>query len=299
MPSPGFSERLDLVLKALSLSRGRFAADLGVDKSLVGRWCSGSVTPSSANLARLTQAIAQLRPGFNLHDWDLPLDALAERFGVAAAHSNGPTGLAAFFSGPPASPVAPADGVRGAEYEGFWRSTRPSSEMPGQFVHDHIMLRNIPGGGMSFTLGIFEVRFHGWAMSQQHQIFAAGADSATGTFVFAILNGVVRQRAQVVDGLILTCLRDASGTPVACKCHLEKVGELTGDAAADEAAFTGLAGAYPFTKADEVPQAVRDHIWNDTGPTAFAAGGDQMLMMDFARTLARGQTLDDLRPTGG
>jgi hypothetical protein len=299
MQSPGFSDRLDLVLKALSLSRGRFAADLGVDKSLVGRWCSGAVTPSSANLARLTQAIAVLRPGFTLHDWDLSLEALAERFGVAAVQPNGPKGLAALFSGPPSSPVAPADGVRGAEYEGFWRSTRlAAGPFSGQFVHDHVMLRNMPGGGMSFTLGIFDVLFHGWAMSQQHQVFAAGADSATGTFVFAIFNGVVRQRAQVVDGLILTCLRDASGTPIACKCHLARVGDLTGDEAADQAVFAGLTGAYPYSTADEVPQAIRDHIWDDIGPTAFAAGGDQMLMMDFARTLARGPTFEDARPIG-
>jgi hypothetical protein len=297
MQSPGFSDRLDLVLKALSLSRGQFAADLSVDKSLVGRWCSGAVTPSSANLARLTQAIAVLRPGFTLHDWDLPLEALAKRFGVAAGPPAGPSGLAALFSQVPYPPAAPADGVRGAEYAGFWRSTRLAADpYAGQFVHDHIMLRNIPGGGMAFTLGIFDVRFHGWAMSQQHQIFAAGVDNVTGTFVFAILNGVVRQRAQVVDGLILTCLRDASGTPIACKCHLTRIGDLTGDEAADEAVFAGFTGGYPYSTADEVPQAVRDHIWNDTGPTAFAAGGDHMLMMDFARSLARGPIFEDTRP---
>ena len=293
----GFSDRLDLVLKALSLSRGRFAADVGVDKSLVGRWCSGAVTPSSANLARLTQVIAERRPGFTLHDWDASLETLAERFGVA--QSTGPEGLAALFSPTLTTPAAPAEGVRGADYEGFWRSTRVATEMPGQFVHDHIMLRNTPGGAMSFTLGIFDVRFHGWALSQQHQIFAAGADSASGTFMFAILNGVVRQRAQVVDGLILTCLRDTSGTPIASKCHLVRVGDLTGDEAADEAAFASLAGGYPFSTADEVPQAIRDHIWDDTGPTAFAAGGDQMLMMRFARSLARGPTFEDVRASGG
>lgn len=42
-----FSRKLDLVLKALSLSRGRLAAQLGVDKSLAGRWASGAVTPSA------------------------------------------------------------------------------------------------------------------------------------------------------------------------------------------------------------------------------------------------------------
>jgi hypothetical protein len=35
-----FCRKLELVLKALSTSRGRLAADLGVDKSIVGRWVS-------------------------------------------------------------------------------------------------------------------------------------------------------------------------------------------------------------------------------------------------------------------
>ena len=37
--SEPFSARLALALKALSLSRGRLAADLAVDKSVVSRWC--------------------------------------------------------------------------------------------------------------------------------------------------------------------------------------------------------------------------------------------------------------------
>mgnify|MGYP000007444798 CR=1 FL=1 len=34
--------------------RGRLAADLGVDKSVVGRWATGAVRPSDHNLSRLT-----------------------------------------------------------------------------------------------------------------------------------------------------------------------------------------------------------------------------------------------------
>ena len=49
-----FSEKLSFVLKALSLSRGALASELNVDKSLVGRWARGSVTPSRQNLARLS-----------------------------------------------------------------------------------------------------------------------------------------------------------------------------------------------------------------------------------------------------
>jgi transcriptional regulator with XRE-family HTH domain len=289
MSVPEFADRLSLVLKALSISRGQFAADLGVDKSLVGRWCSGTVRPSSQNLARLTQAIAQKRPGFTLHDWDADLPALAERVGIKLAAAPGPPApLAAPFPLGLFARPSPAEQVRGPDYEGIWRSTRPSSEMPGQFVHDHVMLRRTAEGAMSFTLGVFHVRFHGWTVTQQHQLFSVGADSETGTFVFSIFNGVVRQRADVVDGLILTCLRDPSGTPVASKCILERVRDLTGDEAADDAAFNDLARGPPFSAAAEVPEDIRRHLWHDTGPSAFAAGGDPMLMMAFARSMARG-----------
>jgi len=289
MQVPEFADRLSLVLKALSISRGQFAADLGVDKSLVGRWCSGSVRPSSQNLARLTQAIAEKRPGFNMLDWDVDLATLAERVGIRLA----PT----VISPPPAAAPFPLslfkqpsakEQVRGADYEGLWRSTRPSSEMPGHFVHDHLMLRRTADGAMSFTLGIFHVRFHGWTLSQQHQLFSVGADNVTGTFVFAIFNGVVRQRADVVDGIILTCLRDPSGTPIASKCILQRVGDLTGDTAADDARFDEITRGPPFSAAEDVPEDIRHHLWHDTGPTALAAGGDPMLMMSFARSLARG-----------
>ncbi len=291
-----FAARLSLVLKALSISRGRFAADLGVDKSLVGRWCSGAVTPGSQNLARLTQAIARRQPGFTMHDWDRGLDDLAAQFGVSIpSPETGAQGAQDLFPLNLLKQPVASDGVRGADYEGFWRSTRPSSEMPGQFVHDHVVLRKTATGAMTFTLGIFHVRFHGWALAQQHQLFSVGADSESGTFVFAILNGVVRQRAEVVDGLIMTCLRDTSGTPVACKCLLERVGDLSGDIEADDATFAELMNAYPFSPAEAIPQAVRDHLWHDTGPTAFAAGGDQMLMMQFARSMARGPVFEDAR----
>lgn len=40
-----FDDKHTLVLKALSISRGRLAAEVGADNSVVGRWDSGAVTP--------------------------------------------------------------------------------------------------------------------------------------------------------------------------------------------------------------------------------------------------------------
>lgn len=285
-----FSDGLELVLKALSISRGQFAADVGVDKSLISRWCSGSVTPSAHNLARLTTRIAERHPGFTLHDWDAGVDGLAAKFGVVAAPAAASCarGFADWVPLPMLAESAAAVRAHGASYEGFWRTTRPSSEAPGQFIHDHIVLRCSDDGRMSFRLGIMDIRYVGWAMPLQNKLFGVATDVTTGTFVFSIFNGVVRQRAEVVDGLIMTCMRDAGGTPIASKCLLERVGDLTGDVAGDDARLDALAAAYPLTPAAAIPEQFRNHLWDDVGPTALAAGGETILMMSLARSMSRG-----------
>ena len=289
-----FPDSLALVLKALSISRGQLAAAVGVDKSLISRWCTGSVTPSAHNLARLTRHIAELSPGFSLLDWELSLDALAAKLGVEApaAPHTGP-GLADWVAPAVLAEAAAAVRLHGASYEGFWRTTRPSSEAPGQFIHDHVLLRLTGDGMLSFRLGVMDIRYSGWSLPLQNKLFSIATDTTTGTFVFGIFNGVTRQRAEVVDGLIMTCMRDAAGTPIASKCLLERVGDITHDAAADEAELGRLAQQYPLTPAAEVPAHVRDHLWDQTGPEALAVGGDTILMMHLARSMARGASYED------
>jgi hypothetical protein len=288
-----FSDGLKLVLKALSISRGQLAAAVGVDKSLISRWCSGSVTPSAHNLARLTQLVAGRHPGFSLLDWDIGVDALAAKLGVTVPPPSAPNGLGEWV--PPAMLAEAATGVRlhGASYEGLWRVTRPSSEAPGQFIHDHVLLRCTPDGRLSFLLGVMDIRYKGWSLPIGHKLFAIATDTTTGTFVFGIFNGVTRQRAEVVDGLILTCMRDASGTPIASKCLLERIGDLTGDIAADDARLDELAGGYPLSLAAAIPDHIRTHLWSDVGPSALAGGGDTIMMMALAQSMSRGAAYED------
>ena len=288
----GFSDGLTLVLKALSISRGQLAADVEVDKSLISRWCSGSVMPSAHNLARLTQRIADQHPGFSLHDWDGGIGHLATRFGVTAPVRPPSRGFADWVPLPMLHEAAAGVAAHGASYEGFWRTTRPSSEAPGQFIHDHIILR-ADDGRMSFRLGVMDIRYVGWALLLQNKLFGVATDVTTGTFVFSILNGVTRQRAEVVDGLIMTCMRDASGTPIASKCMLERIGDLGASSADDDARLDTLAALYPLTPAADVPAYIRDHLWADTGPAAHAAGGDAILMMTLAQSMARGAAYED------
>src|SRR4051812_20443255 len=67
--SEDFAGRFSLALRASNLSRSQLSATLGVHKSLVSRWLSGQVTPTSYNLARISAVFAKLKPGFNMILW--------------------------------------------------------------------------------------------------------------------------------------------------------------------------------------------------------------------------------------
>jgi len=68
----GFAQRLSLALKAANLSRAQLSVAVGIDKSVVSRWLSGQVQPTNHNLARISAAIAQVHPGFNMTLWTAP-----------------------------------------------------------------------------------------------------------------------------------------------------------------------------------------------------------------------------------
>jgi len=79
-----FADRLTLAMKVLNLSRAQIASQVGVDKSLVGRWMAGQVTPTAYNRARISEALAKLKPGFNLTHWDIPRAEFEEFLGLEA-----------------------------------------------------------------------------------------------------------------------------------------------------------------------------------------------------------------------
>jgi transcriptional regulator with XRE-family HTH domain len=288
-----FADRLRLVLKALSISGGRLAADVGVDKSLVSRWCSGSVTPSAHNLARLTQAIAVRHPGFTMLDWELGMAALAARFGVSvpAPPSAGPAMPSAFaewLSIPKLQDAANAAAELHGALAGIWRTTRPSPEFRGKFAHDHAILEPTPDGTIRFRTGVFSARLIGWSVSVGEQLYSSATDPLTGASIFSIFNYVRRPRIDVMDGITLSCMANAGGTPVANACMLERVGDLSNDPAADNERYEALLAGHPIAPDGSVPEAIRNHLLFDCGPKAMAAGGDHVMMMRAMNSLARG-----------
>lgn len=283
-----FSTKLSLALKALSLSRGRLSADLGVDKSVVGRWVTGAVQPSDHNLLKLTALIAERAAGFTVLDWDLSLGDFAQRLGVNPD-------VVSSLEPAPALPLAlmsqirSTTDLRGAAYEGFFRSTRPYLLQPGRFLHDYGMMRLDANGLLSLRMGTGGHSADGWMLLLQNQLFSVVADTVSGAMVFGIFNGVASARAEVVDGLMLGAALDPGRTPTACAMMFERIADLSGDRAADDAFFDELMTRDPVAPEGSISDALRDHLLRDLGPAEFARGGDLLLRMPLSRSMARGQ----------
>ena len=286
-PTP-FAEKLQIVLKSLSISRAGMAAGLNVDKSLVGRWASGAVKPSEHNLSLLTQFIAERVDGFSMLDWDSDPSSFAARLGVT-----GPAvGMASMGDWIP--DVLLEEATRGAKrravaYEGIWRSTRYSNDLPGRFLHDITMIRTNAHGVIEFSTGVEGIRYRGRALLLQHQLFSIASDEDSVTMMFGIFNGVARQKAEVLDGLSIGTLRDAGSSPACSAVVMHRIGELTGDAAGDEALFEASVTAQnPLAPEGSIPQDLQDHLSRSVD-----AETPGLMRMVFQNSMARGPLLDD------
>jgi len=290
--SEPFAKKLELVLKVLSMSRARLAADLGVDKSVVGRWVSGAVQPSAHNLSLLSSLIAQRIPGFTTLDWDRSLAAFAELIGAdlkAVAGHAPPPGSA--ISGLPIvgmEQFLAATAQRGAAYEGFYRTTRPYMLAPGRYIHDHCMVRSDPTGLLRIRIGAGGTIADGWILPAGNQLFAVTVDVISGAVLFGIFHGVATPKAEVIDGLVLAPSLDVGRTPAAYPMLLERVEDLSGEMTADDKRFIELAARDPVAPEGSVPEEIRRHLTGDFGPAAAAMGGELLLRLPLLRSMSRG-----------
>lgn len=285
-----------VALKALCLSRGQVALELGVDKSIVGRWVTGVVRPSEHNLARLTALIGRRIPDFTMLDWELGPGEFAARLGVIpvdqAFEAEPGLGLNLAIM----DQVRGATAVRGSAYEGFFRSTRPYVMRPGRFLHDHGMIRLDPSGLLSLRMGTGGTIVEGWMLPVHNQLVCIAADVTSGAMVFGIFNGVATARAEVIDGLSLGSALDPGRTPSAFAMMFERIADLSGHPEADDRYFIELAARDPLAPEGSVPQAIQDHLVRDIGPAQMALGGDWLLQMPLIRSLARGPAYSENRP---
>ncbi len=279
-----FSHQFRLVLKALSLSRAQVASALRIDKSVVGRWATGAARPSDHNLAALTALVASHHPGFKSLDWDRSPNDFAAFMGAPSAGAAAALGL----------PIALLDQIRattalrGAAYEGFFRSTRPYVLRPGLFVHDHGMLRRDADGLLALRMGTGGTVVEGWFLPLHNQLFCIATDITSGALLFGIFHGVATARAQVLDGIVLAPALDPGRTPTAHPHMFERIGELSGDRAADDAHLESLMALPPIAPEGSISPELRAHLLRDVGPAQFALGGDMLLQLPIERSRTRG-----------
>jgi transcriptional regulator with XRE-family HTH domain len=285
-----FSAKFEFVLKALSMSRGRLGAELGVDKSIVGRWARGVSKPSADNLARLTNLVAARVTGFTVLDWERDPAGLARILGAdpETAPRARTWRLDERSHGELLDQILATTRRRGAAYQGFYLSTRPFATCPGRFIRDRMMIRHDENDLLRFDLRCGGVRVEGWVLPQDNQLFVVGAESASGSLAFGIFNGVSTARAAMIEGLLLSCALDAGRTPTACAMVFERVGELTGKASADDARFAELAAGEGLAAEGSVPEDLQAHLTRNIGPDQLAFGGDWLLRLPLTRSLSRG-----------
>lgn len=280
-----FAEKLQLVLKALTLSRTGLASALNVDKSLVGRWASGAVRPSEHNLSLLTKFVSERVDGFSMLHWDADIGAFSAHLGVAAPVSD--ISMRDWLPEALLEEATRGAKRRAVSYDGIWRSTRFSSDLPGRFLHDITMIRSNEVGVIEFSAGIEGIRYRGRALLLQHQLFSMAADEDSVTMMFGIFNGVARQKAEVLDGLSIGTLRDAGSSPACSAVIMHRIADLTGDAADDEALFeAAVAAQNPLAPEGSVPDEIRAHLENT------AKGSPGLMRMFFQNSMARGPLVD-------
>ena len=228
--SADFPQKLELVLKALSLSRGRLAADLAVSKSLVSRWVSGGNAPAAHNLEALTSLIARRREGFTLLDWDRDLPDLAALFGVSAVAAPGlepPQARGALHASRLQSSVEVQR--EGGAYPGVYVGFRQTFRNTGEVIGDVIIFWR--EDGRLFYRHFDPVFSHvGEALILRHQLFLFGEDDGrVDGLAFYVLNGVVGQKAMRIDGLAMTVQGDRFRTPGATPVVLQRLMDLGDD----------------------------------------------------------------------
>jgi transcriptional regulator with XRE-family HTH domain len=280
-----FGARLTLALKALSMTRGQLASQVGVDKSLTGRWASGAVQPSAHNLARVTRLLAERRPGLTLLDWERSLPEFAALFGVEPAPEPRDS-RSGTLSGLLLEMAPNAVDSRVAAYEGFWRTTHASVFEPGRLCQQHGIIRQDEDGVLRFELGADGIRYGGFMVLIEGQVYAVANDSVRQVPSFLILNVVPMQKIVLLDGLLIAA-SSALRIPSAYSIIFQRIGDLSGNRDQDDAHADRLMDRPEFLEEDATPALLRDHLLKDTGPAAAAAGGDMMLSARLTPQLAK------------
>lgn len=286
-----FSILFRIALLASGLSKARTASLLQVDKSLVGRWAAGTVKPTEHNLARITNLIAERVQDFKMQDWQRDVESFSKIVGVDPALAHRLVDPLTATGGGTLNCVVEArieTERRGAAYEGFWRTSRPSILMQGRVFHDYGMIRKSSFGLLEVSMSGAGLTFKGWALPLEGNLFVMLDGMVGFTPLFLVFKGVTLSKATLLEGIVLLAALDAARTPAAMPILLERVGDLTHDRAEDERICTEMGLNDPFDEEAELSNEVMAHLFRDIGPEAAAKGGEMFLTVAAATALSRG-----------
>jgi len=183
--------------------------------------------------------------------------------------------------------IVATSALRGAAYEGFYRTTRPYAAQPGAFIHDNLLVRMHPDGVLRFKMATGGVMVDGWVLPVHTQLYVIGTEFGSGGLVFAILHGVSSIKAGVLDGITLSSTFDAGRTPAAAAVVFERIADLTDDAEADDARLIALDSGNPVAAPGAVPEDLRRHLTRDLGAAQSQLDLDGVLRLPLAHSRAR------------
>ena len=132
--------------------------------------------------------------------------------------------------------------------------------------------------------------FAGWMMPGEGNLFVFLQDPVGLTPLSLVFRGVTLPRAMVLDGLLMLAGLDTARTLGVLPIILERVGDLSGDGALDDARCETIAEAAPEPLEPLDPELVERRIFRGSGRDLAPAGGDIFLSVGGAGCLSRGTT---------
>ncbi|MGD9507659.1 MAG: helix-turn-helix domain-containing protein [Geminicoccaceae bacterium] len=232
-----FGAKLELVMKLANLGRGRLAATVGVDKSVISRWLNDQVVPSGPNLSAVTELIRRDRPEFSLLTWQLPLDGFARAVGAPAtppAAAEGATDPSAGLELGVLEVARLAVPREGWVYPGLYLGYRKAFANTGTVVAQGLMLR-IEDGRLAARCSDGLFTYRGEALVLRGQLFVLLEESTRlDEVLLLVLNGVSAPMARVIDGLMAGVAGDRTCTPSVTAIAFERQADVRGDASDEE-----------------------------------------------------------------
>ncbi len=214
---PDFAARLRQVMAEINVSRITLARELGVDKSVIGRWLGGVNQPTDHNLTRLTSVVRRYRPEMTLDFWDhapSSLPPVPERSLPARSAGLMITGLHA-------ERQARID----ANYLGLWGGFYQSTQNRGSVVMAVMHIEDSENGlRCMFTEGKVSASGAAVAMGPRLHVILE-IEPLHDRLCLFIFNGVLTPDGIGMDGVYMISAGDTSTCATASPIVLFRIGD--------------------------------------------------------------------------